>query len=283
MAVQAEVRYLNEEWRERDDIPKIGDRESRRANTSKHTVLIHDARGKLDAGEIDLDRNGFTLLRLASKVRDFHSDEEVRRTYYPEIDALTRQTTGASEVFITQHLVRTEDTADFNRAYARFLHCDYSLDEAHDAARRLLERRGVDAAAYQGADFAWYNAWQPFDHPALRNPLALVDAASVALGDIVDYQYTGYANKPRPAQPGDVRSSDEPAMQSKSSMPAHSPQHRFYYVSDMNVDEVLFFKQLDTRRRGGACPHTSFDDPSAAPDAPPRRSIETRLMAVFKP
>ena len=275
MAVQAEVRYLNEEWREREDIPQIGDRASRRANTSKHVVHIHDARPKLEAGEIDLDANGFTLLRLASEVGDFHDDAQVRRIYYPEIVALTKQTTGASEVFITQHLVRTEDTADFNRAYARFLHCDYSLDGARDAAMRLLERQGADASAYAGADFAWYNAWQPFDHAVRKNPLALVDAASLAAEDIIDYQYTGYANVRR--QP-----SDQPAMQSKSAIPARNPAHRFYYVSGMDVDEVLFFKQLDTRRRGGACPHTSFDDPSSPADAPPRRSIETRLMAVFR-
>ena len=275
MPVQAEVRYLNEEWREREDIPQIGDRESRRANTSKHTVSIHDARPGLLAGEIDLDINGFTLLGLDSEVRDFHDEGEVRRVYYPEIEALTKRTTGADEVFITQHLVRTEDTADFNRAYARFLHCDYSLDGAREAALRIIERRGLDAARYADAEFAWYNAWQPFDHVVQRNPLALVDAASLAFDDIVDYQYTGYSGRARP--PG-----DEPAMQSKSSMPARNPAHRFYYVSRMDVDEVLFFKQLDTRRQGGACPHTSFDDPASPQDAPPRRSVETRLMAVFR-
>ena len=41
-------------------------------------------------------------------------------------------------------------------------------------------------------------------------------------------------------------------------------------------------KQMDGRPgRSVYCPHTSFDDLTAAPDALPRRSIETRLMAVF--
>ena len=46
---------------------------------------------------------------------------------------------------------------------------------------------------------------------------------------------------------------------------------------------VFVTQQLDTRRCGGACPHTSFDDPTTPPDAPPRRSVEVRLMAAFAP
>ena len=47
-------------------------------------------------------------------------------------------------------------------------------------------------------------------------------------------------------------------------------------------DEVLLTKQLDTRPgRARQCPHTSFVDESAPPDVPPRRSIETRVLAVF--
>ena len=269
MAIQAQVRYLNEEWRQRDDMPSIGDRESRRNNTSKHVVSIHDARAKLERGEIGLDANGFTLLRHESAVLDFHDDAQVRTVYYPEIVALAKRVTGAAEVFITQHVVRTEDRADFNKAYARFLHCDYSLADARASAVKLLNKQGRTAADYDGRDFAWYNAWQPFDNVVLRNPLALVDAASLPMDDIVDYQYTGYSK------------GNAEAMEGKSSMPAHNPAHRFYYVSRMAPDEVLFFKQLDTRRSGGACPHTSFDDPDSPPDAPPRRSIETRLMVVF--
>ena len=269
MPVQAQVRYLNDEWRHRQDTPQIGDRESRRANTSKHVVSIHDARPKLERGEIDLDANGFTLLRLESAVADFQDEAEVKAVYYPEITALAKRVTGAVEVFITQHLIRTEDKSDFNKAYARFLHCDYSLKDAHASARRILSKRGRAEADYEGMDFAWYNAWQPFDNVVRRNPLALVDAASLAMDDIVDYQYTGYLQLP---------AND---MEGKSSMPAHNPEHRFYYVSRMAPEEVLFFKQLDTRRPGGACPHTSFDDPDTPSEAPPRRSIETRLMAVF--
>lgn len=264
MSVRAEVRYLNAEWRDSDEIPVVGDRESRRASTAKHPVDIHDARGGLADGGLTLDVNGFALFRHASAVRGFRNDEEVRRVYYPEIVALAKGATGAREVMITQHVVRTEDTSDFNKAYARFVHCDYPLADPRDLAMRALARRKLNSRDYANSEFAWFNSWQPFDHPVERNPLAVVDASTVKPDTVVDYYYTGYGQK------------------GKSAMPVQDTDHRFYYVSRMQTDELLLLKQQDTRTGlSRVCPHTSFDDPTAAPDAPPRRSIEVRMMAVF--
>ena len=44
-------------------------------------IRIEDARGR--EHEFTLDRNGFQLVRRPSQVRNFYSDEEVKRTYYP--------------------------------------------------------------------------------------------------------------------------------------------------------------------------------------------------------
>ena len=264
MAVLADVRYLNDEWRDRAEIPVVGDRESRRANTAKHVVEIHDARDALRRGDITLDTNGFALLRHATAVRNFRDDEEVRDIYYPEILALATRTTGARDVIITQHVVRTEDTSDFNKAYARFLHCDYTLEDPRELAARALARRELNIGNYSNCEFAWFNTWQPFDHTVDRNPLAVVDASTVSTEDVLDYYYTGYGQK------------------GKSAMPLRDPGHRFYYVPRMKTDELLLLKQLDTREGlSRVCPHTSFDDATSPTDAPPRRSIEVRMMAVF--
>ena len=264
MAIPADVRYLNTEWRDRTEKPVVGDRESRRANTAKYPVEIHDARGGLANGALTLDINGFALLRHVSAVRNFRNDEEVRGVYYPEIVALAKRATGASEIVITQHVVRTEDSSDFNKAYARFVHCDYTLDDPRDMAKRALARRGLDSGEYANREFAWFNSWQPFDHAVARNPLAVVDASTVKPEYVLDYHYTGYGRK------------------GISAMPIRDPAHRFYYVSNMRTDELLLLKQQDTRDGlSKVCPHTSFDDPTSPPDAPPRRSIEVRMIAVF--
>ena len=51
----------------------------------------------------------------------------------------------------------------------------------------------------------------------------------------------------------------------------------------MSTEEVLVLKQLDERpNRAYYCPHVSFDNKEVSEDLPPRRSIETRLVAVFE-
>ena len=47
-SVPAQVRYINAEWKDRDEIPRIGSRETRRANTAFQDVTVADAR-PLDA------------------------------------------------------------------------------------------------------------------------------------------------------------------------------------------------------------------------------------------
>ena len=261
--VPTQVRYLAARWGETNELPRIYDRDSRRANTEKVDVLVRNARDI--ANTISVDVNGFELLKYTSPVTDFGDTEEVTEVYRPAIAEFVRNVTGASEVFITNHLIRTEDKSDFNKAYARFVHCDYSLKTARSASLNLLKNRKIDVSQYENAEFAWFNTWQPFDHPVQENPLAVLDASTIRDGDIVDYIYGGTGKS------------------STSSMPLYRKEHQFYYYKNMQPDEVLLIKQLDTRiGRPAASPHTSFIDPESASDALPRRSIEVRMMAVFE-
>ncbi len=260
-SVSTTVRYLSSDWRNSDEIPRIGDRESRRANTSRQTVQIHDAR---QAGPFDLDANGFTLLRHRSRCTSFRDPAVVHDVYYPEIEALVRAATGADLVHFVQHVVRTEDQSDFNNAYARFLHYDYNVREPEKEARGTIDKAGIELAAGRNWEFAFYNTWQPIDRAVEKNPLALIAGDSIRAGDVIDYYYTGFGND------------------GIGSMPIFNPDHEFFYFPNMQPDELLLFKQLDTRAdRVRACPHTSFDDPGSAPDAPGRRSIEVRVLCAF--
>lgn len=262
-SVEATVRYLSSSWRKRTELPRIFDRESRRANTERKSVSIHDARTWPTT--LELNVNGFQLFNHMSEVTDFRDSEEVKSKYYSEIKDLLKKITSADEVYATQHLVRTEDTSDFNKAYARFLHCDYSMAAGYTSSFNLLKKNGRDPARYESANFAWYNSWQPIENIASRNPLAVLDASSIDTSDIVDYEYGGYGKR------------------AKSSMPIWNPAHRLFYFSNMTPSEVMFIKQLDTREGcAHVSPHTSFDNPRSNPVDPPRRSIEVRLMCVFR-
>ena len=61
----------------------------------------------------------------------------------------------------------------------------------------------------------------------------------------------------------------------------YSPDHRWWYFSNMVRDEALLIKFHDSdRSRAWRTPHTAFHDPSF-PDAKIRSSIELRSVAFF--
>ena len=261
-AVGAKVRYINAEWRNREDSPRIGSRESRRAMTSFQDVLVHDVRAEFQAGQIDLDRSGFTLCENLTECGDFRDDAVIEQRYHPEMIELIQGVSGADHVFVRAHLVRTEIPTDFNDGYARFVHCDYNIRLIEELAHELLARYDVEPKP--NWTYAWYNTWQPFDHQVQKNPLAMIDWQSLPFEDVIDYYYTGRG------------------LDSLTAAPVYSPDHRFCYFPEMETTETLVIKQLDARPgRAAYCPHTSFDLPGSD-DALPRRSIETRLLAVFE-
>src|SRR5260370_37866375 len=68
-----------------------------------HEIRIEDGRGR--EHEFTLDRNGFALIKAPSQVRNFYAEDEVRRTYYPEVERLLRDRLGADRAFIFDHTV----------------------------------------------------------------------------------------------------------------------------------------------------------------------------------
>ena len=136
--VPAQMRYVNTEWKHTDEIPRIGSRETRRANTSFHDIRVHDARPGLASGAITLERNGFTLSKNPTACPDFRDEATVEKVYYPEVERVVRETTGADHVFIRSHLIRTETPIDFNDGYARFVHCDYNMKRLKEFSEEVL-------------------------------------------------------------------------------------------------------------------------------------------------
>jgi hypothetical protein len=264
--VNAQVRYINPEWRGRTEAPRIGSRESRHAHTARRDIVVHDARVAVDAG-LGLETSGFTL--RAHPTTSAGTDVGRRRAdYHPEMLDLVGRESGALHTFMLGDLVRTEDQRNFNFAYSRFVHCDYNAASIEPMSVALLKRSGVEPDP--NWTYAWYNTWQPFDRPATQNPLALLDVRSLGPGDLIDYRYTGYET-------------GEEAEGGLVAAPVYDPAHRWYYYPGMTPEEVLLTKQNDARPgHTTQCPHTSFFDKTQPDDVAPRRSVETRILAVFE-
>ncbi|HEX3864303.1 MAG TPA: CmcJ/NvfI family oxidoreductase [Stellaceae bacterium] len=224
-----------------------------------HDVTIEDVRGR--ESEFTLDRNGFALVKAPTAVRDFYSPDEIKRTYYPEVERLLRDTLGASRVFVFDHNVRNAERG--LAAPSRQVHNDHTVNSA---PRRVRDHLGADADELLQHRFGIVNVWRPVRGPIQDSPLALCDARSFTDDDLIasDLVYRH--------------------VRGETSRVAYNPAHRWYYFSQMQTDEVLFIRVHDSANDGRArlSFHTSFENP-LTPDAPPRESIEARALVFFPP
>jgi hypothetical protein len=240
-----------------------------RSNTvhESHVVPIYDLRG-IEA-DISLDRQGFELLGQVSAVRDFYNDDEVRSVYYLEAERFIAEATGASRVFIFDHTVRRRVAGTSDRASgtprqpATRVHVDHTARSGPQRVRDLL---GDEAEELLKGRVQIINLWRPIRGPVRDAPLAVCDAQSVAPGDLV---------------PSDLVYRDRTG---ETYAVTYNPAHRWFYVPEMQPDEVLLLKCFDSETDGRArfMPHTAFDDPTAPADILPRESIELRTL-VFHP
>jgi len=234
--------------------------------STRYPMAIFDGRSILD--ELSLDREGFVLLDHNTAIRDFFNAEEVRRAYYPEVERLVQEATGALRVHAFDHNVRCLPMARRKENGARepvkFAHNDYTIKSGPQRVRDLLPNEADELLKHR---FAVINVWRPIRGPVQESPLAVCDARSIAPGDWVesDLKYRD--------RTGEVYSI------------TFSPPHRWFYFPRMQRNEALLLKCYDSSADGRArfTAHTAFDDPTSPPDAPARESIETRTLVFFEP
>ena len=266
--VEAEITFLlGNDQKPVIHITPEGTREPERTATyGPRRVTVRDARPL--AAELSLDREGFALVGHETAVTDFEDEAEVERVYYPEMERLVKEATGASRVLVFDHTLRVdggrhEEQAAF-RAPVRRAHNDYTARSGPQRVRDLLPE---EAEALLEGRVAVVNVWRPIRGPVETAPLALSDAASVPAEDLVA------ADLVYPDRRGEIYEL------------AYNPAHRWYYVPEMTRDEALLIKGYDSLEDGTArfAPHTAFDDPTSPPDAAPRESIEIRTLVFFDP
>lgn len=222
--------------------------------------------GRPVAKNFSLDRNGFIFVEHRTKVADFFDADQLKSVYYPEVERLIRETSGASRVVLFDHTLRTGDDVEREARKIRepvlSAHNDYTEWSGPQRVRDILPGEAEELLKRR---FAIIQVWRAINQPIESNPLALADAASVDMGDFL------IAERRYPNRVG------------QTYRLKHNPNHRWYYFPRMRRDEALVFKVYDSARDGRArfTPHTSFDDPNSPPNARPRQSIEARALAFF--
>jgi hypothetical protein len=268
--VEAELNYLapmTERPRYYAFEPQPGEPRSN-LTPEPHQMRIHSLRPIAD--DLGLDVQGFALKEQRSAVQDFWDDDEVRRVYYPEAERFLAEVTGASRIFIFDHLQRRRVPGQEDRSRsgprqpATRVHVDHTDRSGPQRVRDLM---GDEAEELLRGRVQVINMWRPIRREPLRDaPLAVCDSRTVAAEDLVP---SDLVYRERVGETYSVR---------------YNPAHRWFYTPEMRRDEVLLLKIADTRTDISArfMPHTGFTDPTTPADAFPRESIELRTL-VFHP
>ncbi len=234
-------------------------------------VPIHDARAL--AVPTALQCEGFALWDAPTALRDFQDQAAIQTVYYAEARELALTATGACKAYVFDHLVRRREPRDVALSFGRTargttagangrIHNDYTEASGAnrlalvmpDAEQRLAVRR-----------FAIVNIWRSIKGPVLDTPLAVCDARTLVQSELVacDVVY--------PRRVGEIY------------LLRQACAHRWFYFSRMDRHEALVFKQYDSQISGVSrfTPHAAFDHPLAPTDAPPRESIELRVLVTY--
>lgn len=221
--------------------------------------------GRPDADSFDLERHGFSFMRRPTAVRDFTDRSEVEGVYYPELEALLLEVTGAERVLIFDHTIRIGDPERREalkvRDPVRNAHNDFTDESAAQRVRDLLP--AGEAEERLGRRYTSINVWRPLTGPVKTDPIAICEWGSIAPGDMIASRRV-YKDRV-----GGILNL------------SYNPGQRWYYFPDMERDEIILLKCFDSERDGRArwTAHAAFEDPDGTdPGLPARESIEVRTL-----
>ena len=248
---------------------------------------VASARGMDDA---TLDEMGFTSLAHESAVSSWDDwrlePKSTAQLYAAETAALVKEHTGASHVFCTPRKLRATDGAKGAQPPLHGVHADFGpgyvdelagvLDGSEPTPQAMtlglakqLSAAGITATELRASRVVVLNSWRALgEAPTVRQPLALVDRRTVEAEDVAMIE-----------MPPGVSSAH--ALRLSYAKPREA--HRWYWWPELTSSEVLLFTQFDSADpRGCRMLHSSVHHPQTPEDAPPRRSVELRMLAIFE-
>ena len=229
-------------------------------------ITVHD--GRPIADELDMEVQGFEFLEYPTAVTDFTDDEQVRNIYYPELEKLLLERTGAKEVLIFDHTIRIGDPEKREklgvRDPVRSAHNDFTDNSAPQRVKDLLPP--AEAEDKLSRRFTSINVWRPLTGPVKTDPIAICPWDSIGENDFI------VAERNYGDRIGGILNL------------SYNPDQRWTYFPDMERDEVILLKCFDSERDGRArwTAHAAFEDPNGPdPSLPARESIEVRTLIFY--
>ncbi|KAJ6032638.1 hypothetical protein N7540_003370 [Penicillium herquei] len=251
-----------------------------------HRITVHDIR--MQEPSPQLLREGYETLSHSTSLTEVEfmncrtpeGKQRIKNHYWPEIQALVEKKTGAAKV-IPWHFSLRDQTLGYHPDEIFFMNtgipqpaATLHIDNDHNTALSHLQREvGPDEAKNllkTHTRWAIVNVWRPVGETVQRWPLVMVDNSNVPEWNYADHVARIYRNN------------DSKYYKVHDNFLKPHPDYIFRYVSGMSPDEVMMFKDYDSRTdMVRATPHGGFQDDNTADDAPARRSIEVRLFVFF--
>lgn len=228
---------------------------------------------------------GFERVTHSSAVQDWTDDVEIATVHYPEAEALARSITGLDHALVADHVKRNANETKRNREQTpvRVVHSDFADDYGDTVRKNYQNVRGRGAAALARAGLTsddvaharrivMLQLWRNLGAPMMDLPVAWCDARTVSRDEMLPFRYTGYVAGADPFDAVAIIEPDDPS------------RHDWYAFPALVPGEVIAFRTYDTEMvPTGATyftPHSAFADPTVGPAAPPRFSIELRLVCL---
>jgi len=147
------------------------------------------------------------------------------------------------------------------------VHLDYTSASANQFVQWTVEACGIEMPPH--SSFAFIQTWRALTPGPQDNSLCVCDGRSVRPEDAVPIDaVTG---------PADI-----PGKCFEFRLCKYDASHRWYYLSNMEAEDVVLFRGFDSRYPHAMCAmHSAFNNPLAGPGVAPRRSIEARFLAFF--
>jgi hypothetical protein len=174
---------------------------------------------------------------------------------------------GGAKLLVFDHTLRSDSAAirsqHNTREPAAVVHNDYTEASAKNRIRNLLSSK--EAKHLLLGHFAIINVWRSISGSVIQSPLTCCDAKTLVETDCVA---------------SERRAKDRIG---ELELVSFNSEHRWYYYPEMTGAEVLLIKTFDSAKDGRArrSAHTAFNNPLAPPGAPPRESVESRLLVFY--
>lgn len=220
------------------------------------SINVHDVRQSNTHAQFLT--HGITFLdKLKVVPYPFSATEE--QAYNKEIKALLSKQINAKDVLVFDHTIRIDDDSASRRP-ARNVHNDYSKNSIQ---QRLVDLVGEQKAKeYNSGHFGFVNIWRPIENTILSSPLGFICPDSMDDGDwmTIALRY--------PDREGEILGV------------AANPNHRWFYKSEMGVDEAIIFNIYDNKGLSYLA-HSALDMKEAGAENTTRKSIESRVLVRY--